>query len=300
MNSLLSRICLAAASMAVICPTAPAALISDGLILNFQADNIDGQNNATLANGQEVLEWVDVIVPGGGADANNATVQGAVDYLVAGQGTPNYVAGPRPGVQFTETGANAGDALGFNTAINGLASAFTAVLVTDLNNTGPARSIQFGFRNASNHRIVGLANNGYRFNGGAQLFAESQFADGAHVVTYTMDLTQLYSAADYRFDGADGTNPATTGDQMLNLTNFNQGFVIGGGKNNTQAFIDPLDGVISALLVYNRVLSAEEVLEVEAFLTDKFAIPEASTLSLLAMGMAVCGWQRRRRVGTAV
>jgi hypothetical protein len=287
-STLIRRFSLAMAGLMLFSATTHAALISDGLVLNFQADNIDGQNNATLTAGQEVVEWVDVVAPGGHVNANNATVQGAVDYLVAGQGTPNYELGVVPGVRFSRTGGNAGDALGFNTAVNGLVTnnAFTAFVVGDFGPPGPARIMQFGFRNAGNHRIVGLANTGYRFNGGSQIFDEDQFDPGASVATYAMDLTQNYSTAEYRLDGMDGTSPNTSNDQMLNLTNFNQGFVIGGGKNNSQTFIDPLNGLLNALVVYNRVLSDAEVLEVEEFLAGKFLIPEPSSALLL---MAACG-----------
>ena len=139
-----------------------------------------------------------------------------------------------------------------------------------------------------------LANTGYRFNGGSHIFAEDQFDAGPNFATYAMDLTQNYSTAAYRVDGVDGTSPNTSNDQMLNLTNFNQGFVIGGGKNNSQTFIDPLNGVLNALVVYNRVLSEAEIIEVEEFLAGKFIIPEPSSALLL---MAACGAlaSKRRR-----
>jgi hypothetical protein len=278
--------------------------VSSGLVLNFQADNVDGLHNATLSDGEEVIEWVDVVQVGGNATQNNATAQGAIDYLVVGQGTPNFVAGPRPGVQFTRVpGTPArGDALGFNGSVNSLAAndAFTAFVVGDFTTPGPARSLQFGRQAAENNRVVALGNTGYRFNGGSQVFAEDQFAAGINIATYAMDLTQPYSAASYRLDGVDGTNPVTAG-ASLNLTGFNQGLVIGAGKNNqspanpADKTIDPLNGTIYAIVVYNRILSTSEILEVEAFLNEHYVIPEPTTSALACMATVALGSLRRAR-----
>jgi hypothetical protein len=272
--------------------------VSTGLVLNFQADNIDGQNNTTLTPGQEVTTWVDVVEAGGNANANDANVQGAIDYSVAGQGTPNYVAGLNPGVQFTRVNGNVGDALGFNGSVNSLTTnnAFTAFVLADINGDlgGPARVMQFGFRNASNHRIVGLANSGFRFNGGSKVYAESQFAAGTHLATYTMDMAQLYSQASYFQDGAAGTSPVVTGDQLLNLTSFNQGFVIGGGKNNTQQFIDSVNGLVHAIVVYNRILTPAEIEQVEDHLVARYSVPEPASWALACLALACCRAHKRR------
>jgi hypothetical protein len=276
--------------------------VSSGLVLNFQADNVDGVNNATLSDGEEVTEWVDVAQAGGNATQNNATVQGAIDYLVVGQGTPNFVTGPRPGVQFTRVpGTPArGDALGFNGSVNGLTTnnAFTTFVVGDFTSPGPARSLQIGRQAAENNRVVAFGNTGYRFNGGSKVFAEDQFAVGINVATYAMDMTQLYSAASYRLDGADGTNSVTAG-TSLNLTSFNQGLVIGAGKSNqspanpADKTIDPLNGIVYAIVVYNRILTTSEILEVEAFLNQQYVIPEPATSALACMAMVAIGVLRR-------
>jgi hypothetical protein len=273
--------------------------VSNGLVLNFQADNIDGSDNSTLTNGQEVTAWNDIVEAGGHPTANNADVPGAVAYSVPGQGTPNYVAGPVPGVQFTRVTGQLGDALGFDGTVDDLTAnnAFTAFVLADLTGTSgtPARILQFGRRNAANHRIVGLANSGFRFNGGSKVYAETMFDPGVNLTTYTMDMTQLYSAAGYRFDEAAGTAPVTAGDQLLNLTSFNQGFVIGAGKSNTPAVIDTINGVVHAIVVYNRVLTAQEIDQVEDHLLARYAVvPEPASWGLAALAVACCGMLRRR------
>ena len=292
---------LTAGAVVAVSSTAHAAIlpVSNGLVLNFQADNIDGSDNSTLTNGQEIATWNDIVEAGGEGTANNATVQGAIDYLVTGQGTPNYVAGPAPGVQFTRVAGNLGDALGFDGAVNDLVSnnAFTAFVLADITGTAstPARILQFGRRNAANHRIVGLANSGFRFNGGSKVYAETMFDPGVNLTTYAMDMTQLYSAASYRFDEAAGTGPTVAGDQLLNLTSINQGFVIGAGKSNVPAVIDTVNGMVHAIVVYNRLLTAAEIDQVEDHLIARYsAVPEPASWALASLTLAACAVLRRR------
>jgi hypothetical protein len=153
-----------------------------------------------------------------------------------------------------------------------------------------------GRRSGGDHQVVGLANNGYRFNGGSKLFTQNQLVDGPHIATYVMDLTQNYDAAAYRFDGAAGTFSSGGGTQMLNLGNFNHGFAIGAGQNGSNHVIDSLTGVVHAVIVYNRVLDAAEIEEVENFLASTYLIPEPSTSALGAIAaILVCGRTRRGR-----
>src|SRR3954468_5375627 len=94
---------LLAAATLLVTGHASATPVTNGLILNFQADNIDGSNNSTLTNGQEITQWNDIVEAGGNGNANNATAAGASapstpsppGYLKPGStttGTPNFVA----------------------------------------------------------------------------------------------------------------------------------------------------------------------------------------------------------------
>lgn len=283
--------------------------VSSGLVLNFQADNINGANNAGMVDGQNVDTWVDVIQAGGNVNANNATSinvsTDVVDYLgpdsPSGPVTiapPTYVADNGfgvPGVRFTRTSPTSITALGYNSSVNALLNnnAFTAFVVGDLSDPGPSRTLQFGRRQGSNQRIVGLANTGFRFNGGSKVYNENQIDGGAHVATYVMDLTQNYDAAQYRFDGAPGTFASGGGTGTLTLTDFNHGFAIGAGQDNSNRVIDALSGVVHAVVVYNRVLSEAEIMEVEQFLAKTYLVPEPSSASLLGLTIAALVSRRR-------
>lgn len=303
--------------------TGRAVPVAGGLVLNLQADNINGANNNNLGlnNGDAVELWVDVIVPGGDSTPDNATAQGALDYLsptapTGALGTPSFVApdlmtGSRPGVLFDRVTSTQGDALGLNTALTGLANggSVTVFVVGDLANSGPQRLLQIGRRDGADRRIVGFRNNGFSFNGGSKLYTENlgTASAGAHIVTYSMDTAVSIANASFRFDRAAASGATTTffsvappGDTLLNTTNFNQGYSVGAGQNGgaNSNVIDAIEGTIYAMLVYNRVLDASETTQVENFLYDKFiAVPEASSWAALSLAAAAYGvvWQIRRR-----
>jgi len=311
-----SKILWALALQAALVAPAGAVPVANGLVLNFQSDNIDGSNNSTLTNGQEVTTWVDVIEAGGHATQNNATAADAIAYLDPAStttGTPNYVAmgsTGRPALSFTRgLSQSIAEALGFNTSISGLSptGGFTAFVVSDINNTngGPGRIMQFGIRNGANGQIVGLGNDGFRFNGNSKSYTQTQFGGGANFATYSMDLSQPVGAgaatnATFRLDGATGTLAAgqpQNGAATIGITN--NGFAIGAGQNNSSAVIDSINGQMYAVLLYNRVLSATETQDVETFLYEKFiAIPEAPASLLFGAVAAACAagsaWSRAR------
>lgn len=301
---------------AVIQPIASEAAllpVSAGLVLNFQADNINGAGNLGMTDGQNVDTWFDTVQAGGHAVANNATSRNistaVVDYLGPNAAAatpvtinpPTYVADSGygiPGVRFTRTSSTVITALGNNVAVDGLldTNSFTAFVVGNLTTPGPSRTFQMGRRNGADREIVGLANTGFRFNGFSKTYAENQLINGPHIATYVMDLTQNFSSPTYRVDGALGTAPAGGGTQTPILANFNHGFAIGAGQNNSNHVIDSLTGVVHAVVIYNRQLSAAEIDAVELALTSVYMIPEPSSSALLAVVAAVGGgWLSRRR-----
>lgn len=291
--------------------------VSNGLVLNFQADNIDGQNNATLADGQDIDTWRDIVQAGGNTNANDATHQGAKDYLNPSStttGMPNYVAvsgNGGPGVRFTRlTGPN-GDALGFNSTINGLLNnnAMTAFVVGDfdvdpvLNATQPYRFLQIGHRNGSNNSVVGLGNRGFRFNGSEKTFAtpahDQETAVKPTIARYVMDFSQPYGTAGtnarYWMDGVEATAVTTISNPTTSLgANWsNHGFSIGAGQNNASSVIDSIHGTMYALIVYNRILSDLEIEQVENYLQRYVPEPSGIVLVGAATALATCCGRRR-------
>jgi hypothetical protein len=292
--------------------TSPASgdLVTSGLILNFQADNIDGANNSTLTPDQEISTWVDAPAGGANLTAHNATFAGAVAFgALPTQGMPSYVAGLAPSVKFTKTSSGstlpgAGDALGFDGGIgigNG-AQAFTAFVVGDFTFTGIARIMQFGGKEpgVADRRIIGLADNGFRFNGGTHLFTNSltNAPPGAHIASYAMAATDTLTDSRYRLDGVDGTHASSTNPTMT-INMANQGFIMGIGLDGSGGNTDILDGNVQAILLYNRLLTSQEILDVESFLTAKFiAIPEVGASALVGMAAAISGlwrWNRSKK-----
>jgi hypothetical protein len=289
--------------------------VTSGLILNFQSDNIDGMGNTSLMDGHDISQWNDVVETGGNATADNATFAGGKSYLDPASnksGMPTYVAmtaNGAPGVLFTrglsDSTGGTGDVLGSATGIAGLSqTGFTAFVVGDFNQDGAQRILQFGHIDGNNNRIVGLGNEGYRFNGNSKLYQQNLAVGDTHIATYTMNPSQPYggagSNANYRVDGADAmlvssSNPSAS----LNLASFNTvvntGFALGAGQNNSSAVIDSLSGTLYAMLLYNRILTSTEIGQVESFLNQKFvAIPEASAWMLLAAVGGCIGLARRR------
>jgi hypothetical protein len=273
--------------------------VSSGLVLNFQAHNIDGQDNATLVGGQELTQWNDVPEPGGNANANNATHNGAKNYLDSTNTntlTPNYVAVTAtggPGVQFTRASSPNGDALGSNSQVDGLLdnNAFTAFVVGDFDSPGPQRALQVGRRNGAGNEVVGLANTGFRYNNSrakvtSVVTANQLLVTGPTIATYTMDLASPFGAdgvnAKYRLNGVDvALENSTHPSESLILTSFNNGFSLGAGQTGT--VVDSVNGVYYAVVVYNRVLSNAEILQVEEYL-GRF-VPEPSSWTLMALAL---------------
>jgi len=74
-------------------------------------------------------------------------------------------------------------------------------------------------------------------------------------------------------------------------------FLTGGSPQNTQF----LDGSISALLMWERQLTAGERLEVETYLTNTYVVPEPTSIAFLATGGLAAGVvaaaRLRRRTG---
>jgi hypothetical protein len=297
--------------------------VTSGLILNFQSDNIDGLNNSTLTDGQSISQWNDIVEVGGDATANNATAANGktyLDSLNANTGMPSFVAvtnSLRPGVVFSRGGADVADVLGSNSAITGLSitGGFTAFIVSDLNNTqgGPGRMMQFGNRNGTNGAIVGLGTDGFRYNGNSKTVTQSLFTAGVNIGTYSMDLSQPVGGAGtnatYRLDGNSTTLAGgQPGNAAAVIGIANHGFSIGAGQNNSAnppeaanngKVIDPINGTLYAVLLYNRVLTPTEFTQVEGFLNDKFvvAIPEAPAYIILGiLSVAIGGrslWRNR-------
>lgn len=93
---------------------------------------------------------------------------------------------------------------------------------------------------------------------------------------------QTAAGVDLYVNGALAANNATTA--VLSRQ------VIGGGRRNADgSLVDPLDGVIDELVVYDRALSADDIAAHFA------AIPEPSSLLLCVMGGLLTVWLLRRR-----
>jgi hypothetical protein len=217
-----------------------------------------------------------------------------------------------PGVLFSRGATdNVGDALGFNGNINGFSNnAFTAFVVGDFNSTvsgtQPQRAFQIGAIGGNNLKIVGFANDGFRFNGNSKLFTQDMETGGAHIATYSMTMgsTAPIGAAGtnaiYRYDGGATTFKSSGPGPSTDTISFaNDGFALGAGQNNSSTTIDSLNGILYAVLLYNKVLSDTEITQVETFLTNKFitpaAVPEAGAWLLLTAVGACVGLVGSRR-----
>ena len=285
--------CAAAVAAAALASAAHAQAlppVTAGLVGNYQADNIDGTNNSTLADGDDVAFWADVMT----GDAQNL-VETAEFIDSAGEitniaGLPNYVAGGVPLLRFSRATADgaAGDALAVDSAF-GLSGSPNLTVVVAAELTDTPNSVQRlagigqenGRPNPGVSTAIGFSDDGYRFNNGFADFNpdfEDQAGDGEFDIgAWRVSAGDTHSTVDFRLDGnniplANANNPSNT----INIAD--ELFVVGAGILAPPAAMrdlsDFIDGDVFAVLVYDRVLSDAELSDVETYLGGKLVAPD--------------------------
>jgi len=235
--------------------TNDAATIPSSTVVWLDASNIDGSNNSTLTNGASVATWTDATVNGNDATQTNSSMQ------------PTYVESSglngKPAVRFTNPG-DSGQRMEFGdlSAQFGNSEA-TVIGVSTLNNDG--RYNLFGNRNNDSRWVADTWNESSagEFRGGRNTSPDGNTpwpTTGNHIFT-------LDSGTDLYQYGVDGTtvNSSTTQDWNNGSgQNWTLGDRVGGGQ--------ALNGDIAEFLIFNQMLTTEEMNNIGGYLATKYGI----------------------------
>ena len=116
-------------------------------------------------------------------------------------------------------------------------------------------------------------------------------------VNYYLEATEAFEVIAFRRDGPglaelfrDGLLMDSS-NQIDPVDGFNIGYLIGGDPSNAARFYQ---GQIAEILIYNRALTDDEMLQVQDYLDAKY-VPEPSTWALSILGLlGLAVWHRRR------
>ncbi len=266
----------------LISASASAALVTSGLQIHLDASQI-----TPVADGTSVTTWADQ--SGNGRDANDVV------------GTaPTYRSssiGGKPAVRFTGGSIRSTFAPGDDFAV----TAGTTVFIVAATTTGVQRAmLSIDANNGTteqNNQFFAYIN---RFSTTGSLFASFDGSSGNN--SETEDLNGPYNDGDpylftavgdptgsgtvsLRANSGAQTNSYTETVGVLPVDDYTVGALNGGNSNL-------FSGDIAEIVVYNRVLSAPEISQNEAFLQAKY-VPEPSTAVLALLGLLAIGRRRR-------
>lgn len=218
----------------------------------FDSLNVDGQNNATLVDGQAISQWNDL--SGNGFHVSQAV--GAKQPLFRVNQTPNN----KPAISFDGTRFLS------NPAIGAVGQRYTTFVVARVSNALNNYNGLVAYGNIY-HRVnqtTGKQNVDVKslLNIGTGL--ANQF-NAIHLLESTGDWTQAAIPWNFYADGIADGNGTTAGPQPNLATTLWVGTMDG--------LNELLNGIVAGILVYSRILSNAERVQVEAYLRTRFGTP---------------------------
>lgn len=262
-----------------------AALVTDGLIIHLDAGSIAGLNE-----GDAVTSWAD--------SATGDSINGTVTQL--GQNAvPTYqtnVVNGQAVVRFA--GADVLNSADFSWIDVDAGVTVFAVLTGDSSGQTGERALGIGHNTGAAGQVVGLdvstnttegdGGSGLRFNNGKELVKAANPLDTEfHRVIFQIDQGAQYQSAGYYVDDltAETFDSVANGTNILNLPATGNALTVGTSWiKGTIGVIDMFSGDIAEILVYNKMLSAAEMSEVNDYLNAKYLVPEPATVLLMGLG----------------
>ena len=259
--------------------------VTSGLQVHLAADDVDN-NPATSPSAGSFSPWENL--SSGGASIGGFS-PGASDALVVLNALNGKPVVRFNGNDFFNNNTAVGNSVGaeltiFAVSESNSASSNGVIVSTRGNSPGGAGENGFSFRYSG-----GSANTDYFIiNGGS---VSASFEDKFNIFEATLGTNLTMSV--------DGGTPASAVAGNITPT-------AGGTNVGTSLFgglINPLDGDIAELLIYNSILSASELNQVGYYLESKYGldtpyVPEPCTCVLVALGVLCLGcvrWRKRDR-----
>ncbi len=275
--------------------------VTDGLIIHLRADSITG-----LQDGDPVAVWID--------SAQDDPVDGTVRDV--GSGRPQYKAEAlygKPVVRFN--GAEALSSAQFS--IPNLQAGVTAVAVATGDKSGVLheRLAHFGAYDAVGGTLIALdvctqqgtnEGSGFRLNNGWSLASNPNPMDtNFHVAVWQAAQGTKQSALAYYVDGVKQTLKQNNPNNTVTFRESGNVVAVGGGHSPGGAFYsgDLVTADLAALIVYNRVLSADEVATLTQYLRNEYLVhkvaanPQPASETLVGETHVTLMWDRGEGAG---
>jgi len=257
--------------------------VTDGLIVELRADSL-----GDLANGAAVTYWPDT--------AQDDAIDGSV--LDVGISTPEYVASMdelsgRPAVRFDGAQVLSSEPFDLDPAAGVTA---LAVFTGDKSATFHERLAHVGARTATGSTLIGLDvcttsagggddGSGFRLNNGRSLAIDpnplANDTTNFHVGVWAAGQGMRHADLIYYVDGVQQTLTANNPNNTMNFQATDNDVTVGDGHNPAGNYYpgDYVTADLAAFMVYNRVLTADEIATMSEYLRAEFIDPPVKATS---------------------
>lgn len=256
--------------------------VTSGLKLWLKADAITGAND-----GNFIGAW-----PDSSGNGNNVSHTNTNRWPTYRTNVQNGYPVVRFSTNSTADALERADGLGF--------SGNPAMTVINVIN-GPAASVprylQMGGESAAGTQIAFCADAGVRYNNGNRLFVNDRQTGGFSVGVWVKTAGDGYGDPRFFRNGVEATQTsASTNSSPVNLVDART--TVGIGLNSSGGYNNAFHGDIAELLVFDRVLTPNEINQVAYYLSEKYAVNTSYTpYSVPAEISGLALWLDAYRIG---